>query len=143
MSEPSNEQPTYVDTANEAPAEPPPGAPELVPLLQLPRRRRADVVRRLGELRKHQNELPQAVQAGEQPDPDAERTPEQEQAMLDQAAGMFDLLADMEEMLAEVAKDRQAFDAWLSQADDQALTALAGYYLRTFQVGEAQASPAS
>lgn len=142
-----DEQPTYTDQVNEEMPAKPDGAPELVPLLQLQRRRRAHVIRRLSELRKHQNELPQSALAELAEDEEAEggqeRTPEQEQEMFAYTASMFDLLADAEELLTEVAKDREAFTEWVAQADDQALMALAGYYLRTLQPGEALASPGS
>jgi hypothetical protein len=136
-------QPTYIDTVNETPPEKPEGSPAVVPLLQLPRRRRAEVVRKLGNLRERQRDLPDIGDAEALADDDAERTPEQEKAMLDRAAAMFDLFADFEELLVEVAEDPEAMRAWLTSADDQALSALTGYYMRTFQAGEAPASPAS
>lgn len=145
MSEPSTEpgaQQSYVDAVNETPPAKPEGAPELVPLLQLPRRKRADVIRRLGGLRERQQHLPEPGE-DDVPEQTEQMSPEQEKETLDRAAQMFELLADFEEMLAEVAADRDEFTAWVAQADDEQLSRLAGYYLRTFQVGEAPASPAS
>lgn len=123
----------YIDDAA-APVKKPEGAPDLTPLLQLPRRQRASVMRKLDGLLKRQASIPAVPEQGEDDD---------QTATLERAAGMFDLLADFEELLRDVSKDKPLYDAWLEGANDADLTALAGYYMRTFQAGEAQASPAS
>lgn len=132
------EQDTYVDQQNDTdePLEKPEGAPELLPILRLPRRRRGAVVASVMRLNEAQQEF-----AG---DSDAETvTVDIKSLSPERAERMFDLLADLEDVLRGVAADQAAFDAWAENADDGALSALFGFYMKTFQVGEASASSAS
>lgn len=151
MSEPQPEQATgeqpaessYVDIAQAIPVEKPEGSPELVPLLQLPRRKRPDVLRRLKALTERQANLPTTESGEAVLDPAALADPAKVSAGLDTAAEMYELLADFEEMLEVVAADPDEFRKWAARVSDVALGQLAGYYMRTMQAGEAQASPES
>lgn len=126
---------SYIDAANTPAPVKPEGAPDFVPLLQLPRRRRAEVIRLVKGLVKKQKEL------GLSESPDAENIEltddEQQERNLDRAAAMFELLAEFEDLLRAVARDPEHFAAWIENANDADLSAAAGWYMRTFQTGEA------
>lgn len=106
-------------------AEKPDGAPDMIPFKAVPRRRRAELMRKLTALQEREAE----VKAVRGDNAEAGATPEQ-------AAVVFDFLADLEELLVEAAMDPEAFTAWANSCEDRELTALFGWYVTTFQVGE-------
>lgn len=127
---------SYTDEAQAAPAEKPEGAPDLTPLLKLPFDKRADVLEALADITDAQAKADAEF-------PDAEGDKEDQGVSVRRAAALFRLMGKLEGMLRQVAVDAESFDAWREHSNDNDLSQLAGYYMRTFQVGEASASPAS
>jgi|SRR5690554_3645984 len=107
----------------------PKGSPELVPFAALPRRQRAEFLRHMAKVASAEEHIRRI----------AEVSDDGEYSIADGAA-MLELVADMEDTLAVVAKDPEAFRTWASQASDDAISELTNWYLARFQPGEAKAS---
>lgn len=122
----------YAAEAN--PPEKPAGSPELLAPIDVPRRRRAEMLRALGALGKRSVEL--GVIAEDLSEPDKELDFDDFAA----AAGLLDLVADIEETLAVCAADPDAFAEWAKRADEGDLLALFSWYTAQFAPGEASAS---
>lgn len=118
--------------ADEAtPAVKPPGSPELWPFLKLPRRQRAQFMQQVGPLMDKSESLSDLKELA---DDDGTVSAEE-------AADLFAMLADIEDVLRTTANDPAKFDRWAREAPDDQLMELLAWYMQTFQPGEAQASP--
>lgn len=120
------------DEANETTeVQRPEGAPDLWPFHQLPRRKRALMLRRLAALQ----ERAESMNLDDLPEEGDEVTG---QTIL-QAADAFDLAADAEEFLSAACLpgEQETFEAWCRTADDQAVLDLMSWYTARFDVGEA------
>lgn len=106
--------------------EKPEGSPELVPFISLPRRVRADFLRAVGKITERQAEIDKMTKS--------------KKGDMSAAVTMMELLADMEDALAVVAKPEKTFRAWALEAEDAAITDLFSWYFRAFSVGESPAS---
>lgn len=111
----------------------PAGSPDLWPFPQLPRRTRAKFLRAFGDFEATSTAVDPAVLAAGGDAPDA-------QVSLNDAAALFDLMADLEDALRHTAVDAAQFDAWAAACDDNDLAELSNWYMARFQVGEAPAS---
>lgn len=123
----SEESTSDVMAADAVKVRKPKGSPNLWPFQQLPRRKRAEFLRKLATLQETQKGLSLSEDGNVEPD-------------ISDAAGVFDLLADLEDTLRIVAEDADAFDAWVAKCSDTQLQQLSTWYMDRFQVGEAQAS---
>lgn len=132
--EPEEEQPAVSEQlADEVAAELedyPEGSPELRPVLRIPRRDRSAYYRAAAAVSEQQKRL-----TGLDRDDD---TPIE--VTLTQAAEQADLMAAIEDMLATVAADQDAYRAWAAEADDVTLAKVFNLYQRKSQPGEAQRS---
>lgn len=124
-------QPTIIDAiasdaqaAQPAKVEFPPGAPKLRPIHQLPFRERGNAMRLFGELQKIQSPA-----EGEQPS-------------FDQIADMYDGLARIDDFLAAVAVDADAYRKWVAGPgnDEGVFAQLWNAYSNQSQPGEASSS---
>ena len=110
----------------------PDGSPDLWPFLSLPRRGRAEFLRKLAAVQTAMDGL------GFTPEDTGGFT-------LSDGAAVFDLMADVEDLLslavAPVDGAAAAFRAWSAAATDTALMELMAWYVAQFQPGEATASP--
>lgn len=109
--------------AEATPPTKPAGSPALVPFLAAPRRARAQFMRKIEPI------LTAAEKLGGQKD-----------TSIGTAAGVYDMLADAEDLLAQVAVDETAFREWSGPASDDDLLGLFSWYVGTFQPGEAKPS---
>jgi hypothetical protein len=121
-------QPTIIDAiasdAKAAKAEFPPGAPKLRAIHQLPFRERATAMRLFGELQKIEGPV-----EGTEPS-------------FDQIAGMYDGLARIDDFLASVAENADAYRAWVAGPgnDEGLFSQLWNAYAAQRQPGEASSS---
>jgi len=124
-------EPTIIDAiasdaqaAQPAKVEFPPGAPKLRPIHQLPFRERGNAMRLFGELQKIQG-----PGEGEQPS-------------FDQIADMFEGLARIDDFLAAVAVDANAYRKWVAGPgnDEEVFAQLWNAYSNQSQPGEASSS---
>jgi hypothetical protein len=123
-------QPTIIDSiasdakAAERKVEFPPGAPKLRPIHTLPFRERGNAMRLFGELQKIQGPV-----KGEEPS-------------FDQIADMYDGLARIDDFLAAVAEDANAYRKWVAGPgnDEGVFSQLWQAYSTQRQPGEASSS---
>lgn len=128
------DKPTQLDgiAADAAPPpEYPPGCPTLLPVLALPRARRADYYDRIAEVARQQHAADPVAAS----DPDAAM-----EVKASEAAGMMRLLASIEELLAVVAADESELRAWAAAAADTDVAQAFNVYMRRTQPGEASSS---
>lgn len=123
--------------ADVKPVKKPRGAPALWPFLQLPRRKRAEFLRGVAAVQSRQEQIEKAAEAVKAAAGQADAN---EGVGIAQAADLYDILADIEELLLVVASDAEAFTKWANAASDDALSDLLFWYMERFQVGEARAS---
>ena len=114
--------------AAEATVRKPANAPEFLPMIALSRRQRAEFVRALAAIEKRSAAL-EAAASQESPD-------------LDSGAVILEVLADIEDLLRVVAVDKDAYDRWVSECDDEDLSAALTWYMERNPLGEPKASPA-
>lgn len=100
----------------------PVGSPELRPIYRLNYRERATAIRLFAELQ------------------DIDQPGEDESPTMNQVAGMFEGLAKIDDFLATVAVDADAYHAWVLEADDTAFAELWNAYSVRQQPGEAPSS---
>ena len=121
-------QPTIIDAiasdAEPAKVDPPEGAPSLRPIHRLPFRQRATAIRLFSELQKIQGPA-----EGEAPS-------------FEHAADMYEGLARIDDFLATVADDADAYRAWVAGpgADETKFAQLWNHYSSQAQPGEASSS---
>lgn len=97
---------------------------------QLDRRRRAQLTRQLTDLLPRLEPLVAAVDSGA----------DTEHLMKHNAADVLELVADVEDFLAIIAIDPDAFRIWAQTADDLQLLAVFLRFVKTFDSGEAGSS---
>lgn len=104
----------------------PPGSPEMVPFYRLSFGRRGKALRMFAKLEKIQIG---EIEAGKEP-------------TIEQAAGMFERLEQLDEFLATVAKDEQEYRVWVEGPgnDTEVFGQFWAAYQARFQPGEAERS---
>lgn len=110
----------------------PAGCPELIPVLSLPRGRRADyydAMAKVSELQKPSGAVEQIT------DEDRPMT-----LRLTEVADMTRLLAAIEDLLVVVAADPDGFRRWALEVEDNTLAQAFNVYIRRTQPGEASSS---
>jgi hypothetical protein len=138
------------DVADEA-LEYPEGTPVLIPLLALPRMRRADAYEALGHISAQQKAVRtldgEPVEAGDDASDDGADDESDEDAAakvreIDPATygAQYRVVAYVEQYLRAVAANAKAFDAWALRVSDPDLITTFNVYLRKTQPGEAESS---
>lgn len=121
--------PSELLAADAGPIEFPTGTPELVPLMMLPRRQRAEAMRAFGAfMNRHRDESSEIDDTGEIG------------GTLASVAIVVETAADCEDLLISAAKDKDEFTAWAAEASDSTILEAAIAYMRTYQPGEAPRS---
>jgi hypothetical protein len=132
-----------LDVADEK-LEYPEGTPVLIPVLNLPRMRRADAYEALGQIQDLQRRVKSLKPEDDDEPADDEdvENPKVKPVKLDPLSygTQYRVLAYIEEYLAVVAKDPKEFREWAQQADDSDLTEAFNVYIRKTQPGEAESS---
>lgn len=129
--------PTAIDAiqSDAAPREYPKDAPQLWPYLRLPFRQRAEFFRKFREMQAMEGDLTalekKRNRAGKKPGNDV---------MLEQAAGLYELFAVMDEMMRIAAVDEQAYEQWVDSHTDDQFQELFAAYVERSQPGEASGS---
>lgn len=111
----------------------PAGSPGLWPLFKLPRRTRADVLRKFRDLQAREDVFERFK--GHEGD--------EQSVDMNDAADLYDVLADIEEILVAVAAPGADVAAWAAKASDEDIMHLFNWYAEQLQPGEAPASPTS
>src|SRR5690349_2327328 len=141
-------KPTGTDElANDVDAETltyPPGTPNLLPILKLPRMRRVEAYRALGKIAEQQrstspDDTPPPVDDDEQR-PETDEAPATPEIDITELADRYLVVALIEEYLAVVAEREDIFRAWAVSVDDTDLVKVFNVYTRKSQPGEAKSS---
>jgi hypothetical protein len=140
MSTKTTKQPTGTTTTVEALASDatsqdvayPDGCPELIPVLRLPRSRRADYYDAMSRVSEMQRSASGAEKVADESRPVEIR--------LAEVADMNRMLAAIEDLLAVVAADPDEFRAWALDVDDSILVEAFNAYIARTQPGEASSS---
>ena len=154
MSTPETTEPDPVDQLAEDVAaetlEYPEGAPELLPVLALPRMRRADAYEALGHIQDEQRRVKRAepdVNNGQEPPEDVNEVGEDSNdevkpVELDPLSygAQYRVVAYIEQYLGVVAADVKAFDRWKTRVTDADLVKTFNVYMKRTQPGEAASS---
>jgi hypothetical protein len=123
----------------------PKGCPDLVPVLHLRRRRRADYMRAIDRMNVTIRKVTKETGLTADDDPEeAQRRIESSPSLLAVTADMAELAADIEECLGLVAVDPDEFEAWAaarSTTDDQMIQAWHWYQSISGDAGNPSASP--
>jgi hypothetical protein len=123
-------------------AEYPEGAPEFLPVLKLPRMRRADAYEALGQIQAQQRQVKTAEDApAEESDEDA-ADGEVKPVEIDPLSygAQYRVIAYIEQYLGVVARDPGAFAKWAVDVSDGDLVKTFNVYIRKTQPGEAESS---
>ena len=128
------------DTAAESEVYPE-GTPELLPVLRLPRMRRADAYDALGLIQAQQREV-KTLSGEPAVSEEAAEGAEVKPVELDPLSygAQYRVIAYIEQYLGVVAKDPVAFAAWAADVRDADLVKAFNVYIRTTQPGEAESS---
>jgi hypothetical protein len=124
----------------------PEGTPVLVPLLALPRMRRADAYEALGQVTTYQRQVKTADGDGAdgeddaEPELDDEGNPKPREIDPASFGAQYRVVAYVEEYLRTVAASPKAFDEWAAKVPDSDLITTFNVYLRKAQPGEAESS---
>lgn len=123
----------------------PEGTPTLIPLLALPRMRRADAYEALGQISAHQKAVRTLDdEDGDEGDSDTEADPDVPAKVreIDPATygAQYRVVAYVEEYLRAVAGNAKNFDVWAATVSDTDLIKVFNVYLRKTQPGEAVSS---
>jgi hypothetical protein len=122
----------------------PEGTPVLVPLLALPRMRRADAYEALGQVTTYQRQVKTADGAdgdeAAEPELDDEGNPKPREIDPASFGAQYRVVAYVEEYLRTVAASPKAFDEWAQNVPDSDLIKTFNVYLRKSQPGEAESS---
>lgn len=129
------DEPTVIDSlAKDAkPREYPKDAPGLWPYLKLPFRQRAKFFAVYRELNDRQTEMT----AVEKKRRKGKLT---EAQMLEQAEGLYELYALMDDLMRIAAVDKQFYEAWVESHNDEQFAELFAAYVERSQPGEASSS---
>lgn len=127
--------PTAIDAIQQdaAPREYPKDAPALWPYLKLPFRKRAEFFRKFREMQAMEGDLAALEKK-------RKRSTKNQDVMLEQAAGLYDLLAIMDDMMRIAAVDLDEYGAWLDKHNDEQFQELFAAYVERSQPGEASGS---
>ena len=128
-------QPTIVDALNEDanPKEYPKGAPALWPYLKLPFRDRSKFFSIYRNLQAKQADLLAAERK-------RRKGKLSDAQMLEAAEGLYDLYAMMDDLMRVAAVDKDAYDEWVREHDDEDFANLFTVYVERSQPGEASSS---
>lgn len=126
----------------------PPGTPNLVPILKLPRMRRAAAYTALGAIAAQQRktDLGDAAKSDPVESEDDEQQPETDEATkvaeidITELGDRYLVVALIEEYLAVVAEREDIFRAWAIEVDDTDLVKVFNVYTKKTQPGEAKSS---
>lgn len=119
----------------------PEGTPVLVPLLALPRMRRADAYEALGQVTTYQRQVKTADGEDDaEPELDDEGNPKPREIDPASFGAQYRVVAYVEEYLRTVAASPKAFDEWARGVSDSDLIKTFNVYLRKAQPGEAESS---
>lgn len=129
------DEPTIIDALDEdvAPRQYPKDAPGLWPYLKLPFRQRAKFFAVYRELNERQSEM----MAAEKKRRKGKLT---EGQMLEQAEGLYEVYALMDDLMRIAAVDEDAYDAWVESHNDEQFAELFAAYVERSQPGEASSS---
>ncbi len=145
MSTPETTEPDPVDQlADDVAAETleyPEGTPTLLPVLALPRMRRADAYEALGYIQAEQKKVKRA-ESDDDVSEDTEGDDEVKPVELDPLSygAQYRVVAYIEQYLGVVAADEKAFDRWKTRVTDADLVKTYNVYMRKAQPGEADSS---
>jgi hypothetical protein len=129
-----------------APAEYPPGTPELVPIVHVrPRGRRAEVKRKFKEFQTIQQKLDDFRAAGvfdelDEPAEAKPATPQVHEARIEASALLDEMLQTMDDVMGMCASDPATYQRWAADADDELITTVFGVFSARSQPGEASSS---
>lgn len=128
-------QPTIIDALNEDanPKEYPKDAPALWPYLKLPFRDRAKFFSVYRVLQAKQSDLLAAERK-------RKRGKITDAQMLEAAEGVYDLYAMMDDLMRIAAVDKDAYDEWVREHNDDDFGHLFAVYVERSQPGEASSS---
>jgi hypothetical protein len=119
----------------------PEGTPVLVPLIALPRMRRADAYEALGQVTTYQRQVKTADGEDDaEPELDDEGNPKPREIDPASFGAQYRVVAYVEAYLRVVAEDEKAFDKWAAKVPDSDLITTFNMYLRKAQPGEAESS---
>lgn len=121
----------------------PEGTPTLLPVLALPRMRRADAYEALGHIQDEQKKVRRAATSDDVAESeDGEQDDEVKPVELDPLSygAQYRVVAYIEQYLGVVAKHREIFDAWATGVSDADLVKAFNVYMRKAQPGEAASS---
>jgi hypothetical protein len=119
----------------------PEGTPVLIPVLNLPRMRRADAYEALGQIQSLQRQVKRLTpeDGDELAEGDAVEAKPVELDPLSYGA-QYRVVAYIEKYLAVVAEDENKFKSWALAVDDSDLVKAFNVYIRKTQPGEAESS---
>lgn len=152
MSTPENEPDAVDQLADDVAAETleyPEGTPTLLPVLALPRMRRADAYEALGHIQDEQRKVKRAEAPGEDDtsdveasEPDDDQDDEVKPVELDPLSygAQYRVVAYIEQYLGVVAKDPKDFLIWKTKVTDADLVKAFNVYMKRAQPGEAASS---
>jgi hypothetical protein len=133
----------------------PEGAPEFLPVLKLPRMRRADAYEALGLIQAEQRKVKRVERSDEEP---ADAEPGEDTAQGDEGGdgegeelkpveldplsygAQYRVIAYIEQYLGVVAQDPKAYATWAVGVGDADLVKTFNVYIRKTQPGEAESS---
>ena len=121
----------------------PEGTPTLIPLLALPRMRRADAYEALGQISAHQKAVRTLDdEDGDETDDEADPDAPAKVREIDPATygAQYRVVAYVEEYLRAVAANAKVYDVWAATVPDADLIKAFNVYLRKTQPGEAESS---
>ena len=128
------------DVADEA-LEYPEGTPTLIPMIALPRMRKADAYEALGQITSWQRQVREAdPEGGEEPELDDEGNEKPREIDPASYGAQYRVVAYVEEYLRTVAANEKAFTAWAARVSDSDLVKTFNVYLKKTQPGEAESS---
>lgn len=125
----------------------PEGCPEFIPVLALPRMRRADAYEALGQIQAQQRQV-KSVEPDSSEDEDAtpadagDEAAEVKPVEIDPASygAQYRVIAYIEQYLGVVALSPKAFAEWAANVSDTDLVRAFNVYIRKTQPGEAESS---
>jgi hypothetical protein len=129
----------------------PEGAPEFLPVLKLPRMRRADAYEALGQIQAEQRKVKRVARAEDDDADTGEGEPAGDEAGEDVApkpveldplsyGAQYRVIAYIEQYLGVVAQDPKAYATWAVGVGDADLVKTFNTYIRKTQPGEAESS---
>ena len=117
------------------------GTPTLIPMLALPRMRKADAYEALGQITKWQREV-RTTEGDDEDEPETDDEGNETPREIDPASygAQYRVVAYVEEYLRTVAANEKVFTTWAAQVSDADLVKTFNIYLKKTQPGEAESS---